>query len=127
VGVLGSLLRYLPRGDDGLGLLDGELGALDEVGEVGLEEGQRCGRLVVQARKRDRNVKLRRDGGQEPGQLIEASDPIGVVLMPGSPGREQLPGPPIATGTRGRANDVFYQGSTIWHSQLITDLQRPPP
>jgi len=41
VRVLGTIRRDVTGHDDGLGLVDRELGAFDEVGEVRLEEGQR--------------------------------------------------------------------------------------
>ena len=91
MGVFGTLLRDLSRRNDGLRLVDGELGPFNEVGEVGLEERQRGRRLVEESGQGGGDFEVSGDRGEEGGQLVEAGDAIGVVFVTGCPCGEQAP------------------------------------
>src|SRR5258708_34898007 len=73
--VLGALGRYFAVEDDPAGLFDADFGPLDEVGKIGLEEGERRDCLGRSFRRppfgRDRFAERREQG-------LEQTDPIRI-------------------------------------------------
>ena len=112
----------LAGANDPLGLVDGELRSLDEIGEVRLEEGEGCRQDLGWRRQAHRDVRLIRPT-EVLSELIEPLQAGRIPLASAGPGNEKPAGAPSHRSSSGDgADDVPHELGALWHTDRVRDL-----